>query len=164
MFVYLYVCADRNGGRQLISTPRKSSCKMTCKKPGCNQEFKARSYKKDNGLWVVTTVPHCRCLPLLPEERRQRSIPIKFIPLPVEKAVKGTVTTTGGTSQVKQVIGNVQRHTGKLLNYQQARTMLKGPAASAKAGHFKEFLKVGGKKGMKEGRYEERHGVRDEQR
>jgi hypothetical protein len=117
------LCADRSGGRELKSIKKPTTCRMVCNKPDCAQEYRARSYKKDHGYWVVTHIADCRCLPLLQSERRKRSVCTKFMTPAVVDAVLGTVPTKHGRSQIKQIIDNVQLHTGKLLTYQQARSL-----------------------------------------
>ena len=135
------VSADRSGARELKSIKKPTTCRMVCNKPGCKQEYRAKSYQKDHGYWVVSHVADCRCQLLLPSERRKRSVYTKFRTPAVVEAVLATVPTRKGTSQVKQIIDNVQLHTGKLLTYQQARTIVKNPDASAMTGYFQAFLR-----------------------
>ena len=139
--LFTCVCADRSGAREVKSIKKRTTCRMVCNKPGCKQEYRARSYQKDHGYWVVTSVADCRCHPLLPSERRKRSVYTKFMTPAVVDAVMGTVPTKNGTSQMKQIIDNVQRQTGKLLSYQQARTIVKNPDSLVKTGYFQAFMR-----------------------
>lgn len=123
LYVFTCVYTDRTGGRELKSIRKPTTCRMVCNKPGCEQEYRARSYQKDHGFWVVVGIPRCGCDPLLPAERRQRSVYTKYMTPAVRNAVVGTVPTKNGTSQMKQIINNVQLQTGKLLTYQQARSV-----------------------------------------
>ena len=114
---------DRNQGRELQSIAKPTNCRMICRQPTCENEFRAK--KVDTGEWVVTLRPHCTCPPLSNVQKRKRAPKAAFASAAVLDATRKIVATRVGASKVKQVAAKVYEQTGTQLKYAQCRCRLR---------------------------------------